>query len=107
MLLASKPTLTLCIPVTVSSVVPSELLSMKERNISGNGTETIRLREIAERRIITKGLKGAAAWLMAKVGVFPIDVQIEQRDDVYEMVVRVTYRPLPSVPEVVYERQEP
>jgi hypothetical protein len=28
-------------------------------------------------------------------------------DDVYEMHVKVTYRPLPPVPEVVYERQEP
>ena len=67
----------------------------------------ITFRELAERRIITKGLNGAAAWLRAKVGFFPIDVQIQQRDDVYEMVVQVTYRPLPPVPEVVYERQEP
>ena len=67
----------------------------------------IRLRELAERRIITKGLNGAAALLRAKVGVFPIEVQIEQRGDIYEMIVRVTYRPLPPVPEVVYERSEP
>ena len=45
----------------------------------------------------------AAAWLRAKVGVFPIDIQFEQRGEVYEMIVRVTYRPLPSVPEIVYE----
>jgi hypothetical protein len=98
---------TVCIPVAVSSIVPSELLSRKERNVSRNGKDTIRLREVAERRIIVKGLKGAAAWLMAKVGVFPIDVQIEQRGDIYEMVVKVTYQPLPPVPEIVYERQEP
>jgi hypothetical protein len=67
---------------------------------------TITFRELAERRIITRGLNGAAAWLRAKVGVFPIDVQMEQHGDVYEMVVRVTYRPLPPMPEVVYERQE-
>jgi hypothetical protein len=54
--------------------------------------KTIQFRELAERRIITKGLNGAAAWLRAKVGVFPIDIQFEQRGDVYEMVVKVTYR---------------
>ena len=45
--------------------------------------------------------------MRAKVGIFPIDIEIEQRGDVYKMVVRVTYRPLPPMPEVVYERQEP
>jgi hypothetical protein len=45
--------------------------------------------------------------MRAKVGAFPIDIQFKQGDDVYEMIVRVTYRPLPPVPEVVYERQEP
>jgi hypothetical protein len=49
----------------------------------------------------------AAAWLRAKVGLFLIEVQMQQQGDVYEMVVRVTYRPLPPMPEVVYERQEP
>ena len=93
--------------MAVSSVVPSELLSRTEREISGNANETVKLRELAERRIITKGLKGAAAWLMAKVGVFPVDVEIKERGDVYQMVVTIRYRPLPSVPEVVYERQEP
>ena len=88
-------------------MVPSELLSRKEREIPGNAKETLRFRELAERRIIVKGLNGAAAWLRAKVGVFPIDVTIEQSGDVYEMVVKVTYRPLPPVPEIVYERQEP
>jgi hypothetical protein len=67
----------------------------------------VTVRELAERRIITKGLNGAVAWLRAKVGMFPIDIQLQQVNDVYEMVVKVTYRPLPPVPEVVYERQEP
>jgi hypothetical protein len=44
--------------------------------------------------------------LRAKVGVFPIEIQIEQRGDIYEMVVQVTYRPLPPMPEIVYERKE-
>ena len=94
-------------PKNESSVVPSELLSRKEREVPRSGKKTIEFRELAERRIITKGLNGAAAWLRAKVGVFPIDIQFEQSGDVYEMVVKVTYRPLPPVPEVVYERLEP
>ena len=94
-------------PKNELSVVPSDLLSRKDREIPRNAKNTIQFRELAERRIITKGLNGAAAWLRAKVGVFPIDIQIEQRGNVYEMVVRVTYRPLPPLPEVVYERQEP
>jgi hypothetical protein len=93
--------------MTVPSTVPSELLSRERRVISENNKTTITLRELAERRIITKGLNGAAAWLRAKVGVFPIDVQIKQRDDVYEMIVKVTYRPLPPIPEILYERQDP
>lgn len=95
-----------CIPMAVPSVVSSELLSRREREVPGNIKGKITFRELAERRIITKGLNGAAAWLRAKVGVFPIDIEIQQSGDVYEMVVRVTYRPLPPVPEVVYERQE-
>jgi len=95
------------VPKNEPSVVPSDLLSRKDREIPRNAKNTIQFRELAERRIITKGLNGAAAWLRAKVGLFPIDIQIEQRGDVYEMVVRVTYRPLPPLPEVVYERQEP
>jgi hypothetical protein len=93
--------------MTVQGTVPSELLSTQDREASGNNKKKITFRELAERRIITKGLNGAAAWLRAKVGVFPIDVQIEQRVDIYEMIVKVTYRPLPPLPEVVYERQEP
>ena len=69
--------------------------------------EKITFRELAERRIITKGLNGAAAWLRAKVGMFPIDIQFQQSDNIYEMTVKVTYRPLPPMPEIVYERQEP
>jgi len=94
-------------PSDVPSVVPSELLSRKERELPRSGKKTIEFRELAERRIITKGLNGAAAWLRAKVGLFPIDIEIEQRGNVYEMRVRVTYRPLPPMPEIVYERQEP
>jgi len=94
------------VPKNELSVVPSELLSRKERELPRSGKKTIEFRELAERRIITKGLNGAAAWLRAKVGVFPIDIQFEQSGDVYEMVVRVTYRPLPPVPEVVYERHD-
>jgi hypothetical protein len=94
-------------PSDVPSVVPSDLLSRKEREMPPNAKKTIQFRELAERRIITKGLNGAAAWLRAKVGVFPIDIQIEQRGDLYEMIVRVTYQPLPPVPEIVYERREP
>lgn len=93
--------------MTIPSAVPSDLLSKQEREVPENTKEEITFRELAERRIITKGLNGAAAWLRAKVGLFPIDVQIEQRDDVYEIVVKVTHRPLPLVPEVVYERHEP
>lgn len=52
-------------------------------------------------------LSGAAAWLRAKVGLFPIDIQFEQSGDIYEMIVKVTYRPLPPIPEIVYERHEP
>jgi hypothetical protein len=87
--------------------VPSEVLSRKEREIPRNAKKTIEFRELAERRIITKGLNGAAAWLRAKVGVLPVDIQLEQRGDVYEMVVKVTYRPLPPMPEVAYERRDP
>jgi hypothetical protein len=94
-------------PMAVPLAVPSELLSKRERQLPEATGKTITFRELAERRIITKGLNGAAAWLRAKVGVFPIDIQIEQHDDVYEMVVKVTYRPLPPMPEVVYERKEP
>jgi len=85
-------------------VVPSELLSRQEREVPANIKGKIAFRELAERRIITKGLNGAAAWLRAKVGVFPIDIEMQQSGDVYEMVVKVTYRPLPPVPEIVYER---
>jgi hypothetical protein len=94
-------------PMDIPRAIPSDLLSRKERDIHAGTKQTVTFRELAERPIITKGLNGAAAWLRAKVGVFPIDVRIEQRDDVYEMLVRVTYRPLPPMPEVVYERQEP
>jgi hypothetical protein len=94
-------------PMTVPSIVPSDLLSKQERELPESTRPKVTFRELAERRIITKGLNGAAAWLRSKVGVFPINIQIQQVDDVYEMVVKVTYRPLPPVPEVVYERQEP
>ncbi len=93
--------------MTVPRVVPSDLLSRKERELPRTAPEKVTFRELAERRIITKGLNGAAAWLRAKVGVFPIDVQMQQQGDVYQMVVRITYRPLPPMPEIVYERQEP
>ncbi|MGD0177594.1 MAG: hypothetical protein ABSA50_12935 [Candidatus Bathyarchaeia archaeon] len=96
----------LSIPMTVPQVVPSDLLSRKEREAPTDTKQRISFRELAERRIITKGLNGAAAWLRAKVGVFPIDIEMQQCGDVYEMVVKVTYRPLPPMPEVVYERQE-
>ena len=94
-------------PKNESPVVPSELLSRKERELPRSGKKTIEFRELAERRIITKGLNGAAAWLRAKVGIFPIDIEFQQRDDVCEMVVKITYRPLPPLPQVVHERQEP
>jgi len=105
----------LCIPMAAPSafpknepsIIPSELLSRKEREIPRDAKKVIQFRELAERRIITKGLNGAAAWLRAKVGIFPIDIEIGQNGDVYEMVVKVTYRPLPPVPEIVYQRQEP
>jgi hypothetical protein len=93
--------------MTVPPTVPSDLLSRREREVPTAVKQKITFRELAERRIITKGLNGAAAWLRAKVGVFPIDVQMEQRGNVYEMVVRVTYHPLPPMPEIVYDRQEP
>jgi hypothetical protein len=93
--------------MAVPSIVPSDLLSRREREVPANTKGKITFRELAERRIIIKGLNGAAAWLRAKVGVFPIEIEMQQRDDVYEMVVKITYRPLPSVPEVVYERQDP
>jgi hypothetical protein len=93
--------------MTVPQVVPSDLLSRKERQVPAGTKQTISFRELAERRIITKGLNGAAAWLRAKVGLFPIEIQIQQCGDVYEMVVRITYHPLPPMPEIVYERQEP
>ena len=94
-------------PKNEPSIIPSELLSRKEREIPRDAKKVIQFRELAERRIITKGLNGAAAWLRAKVGIFPIDIEIGQNGDVYEMVVKVTYRPLPPVPEIVYQRQEP
>jgi len=97
----------LCIHMVVRSTVPSELLSRQRREIPAETKGTMTFRELAERRIIIKGLNGAAAWLRAKVGVFPIDIEIQQRGDVYQMIVQVTYRPLPPVPEVVYERPEP
>lgn len=93
--------------MTVPSAVPSDLLSRKEREVPMDIRRKIPFRELAERRIITKGLNGAAAWLRAKVGVFPIEIEMQQSHDVYQMVVKVTYRPLPPVPEIVYERQEP
>ena len=93
--------------MTVEGTVPSDIPSNKGRDPSSTTGTKVTLRELAERRIITKGLNGAAAWLRAKVGMFPIDIQFKQVDDVYEMVVKVTYRPMPPVPEVVYERQEP
>jgi hypothetical protein len=93
-------------PMTVPSTVPSDLLSRQERELPETSPKKVTLRELAERRIITKGLNGAAAWLRAKVGVFPMDIQFQQVDDVYEMVVRVTYRPLPPMPEIVYEGQQ-
>jgi hypothetical protein len=95
------------IPMAVPHTVPSDLLSRKERQVPAGIKQTISFRELAERRIITKGLNGAAAWLRAKVGLFPIEIEMQQQGDVYEMLVRVTYRPLPPVPEVVYERPEP
>ncbi|HXZ90340.1 MAG TPA: hypothetical protein VEG61_04695 [Candidatus Dormibacteraeota bacterium] len=52
---------------------------------SENFLKPVTLRELAERRIITKDLNGATPWLRAKVGVFPIDIQFQQRDDVYEL----------------------
>lgn len=93
--------------MTVPSAIPSDLLSRQEREVPPSTKERITFRELAERRIITKGLNGAAAWLRAKVGVFPIEIEMQQCHDVYQMIVKVTYRPLPPVPEVVYERQEP
>jgi len=90
--------------MAVPPIVPSDILSRQERELPETSPQKVTLRELAERRIITKGLNGAAAWLRAKVGVFPIDIQFQQVDDVYEMVVRVTYRPLPPEPEIVYER---
>ena len=93
----------MAIPLTVSSEVPPS----QRGEIPVDTKRKITFRELSERRIITKGLNGAAAWLRSKVGVFPIDIQIRQVEDVYEMIVKVTYRPLPPVPEVVYERQEP
>jgi hypothetical protein len=92
--------------VTVPQAIPSDLLSRKERELPRTDPEKVTLRELAERRIITKGLNGAAAWLRAKVGVFPIEIQMQQQGDVYEMLVKVTYRLLPPMPEIVYERQE-
>jgi hypothetical protein len=89
--------------MTVPPTVPSDLLSRKERELPRTAPNSITLRELAERRIITKGLNGAAAWLRAKVGLFPIEVQMQQQGDIYEMLVKVTYRPLPPVPEIVYE----
>jgi len=92
--------------MTVPLAVPSDILSRQRGEVPVDTKQKITFRELTERRIITKGLNGAAAWLRAKVGVFPIDIQIQQVDDIYEMVVKVTYRPLPPTPEVVYERQE-
>jgi hypothetical protein len=93
--------------MTVPSAVPSDLLSREAREVASDTKGKVTLRELAERRVIVRSLNGAAAWLRAKVGMFPIDIELQQDDDVYEMVVKVTYRPLPPVPEVVYERQDP
>ena len=93
--------------MTVPSAARTDITSKQNSEEPSNTRQKITFRELAERRIITKGLNGAAAWLRAKVGMFPIDIQFQQVDDVYEMVVKVTYRPLPPMPEVVYERHEP
>jgi len=92
--------------MAVPSAVPSDILSRQDRELSENCGKKITFRELAERRIITKGLNGAAAWLRAKVGMFPIDIKLQQVEDVYEMVVKVTCRPLPPMPDVVYEQRE-
>lgn len=94
-------------PMTVPLAVPSDLLSRKKHDVLTDIKQTVTLRELAERRIITKGLNGSAAWLRTKVGVFPIEIELQQSQDVYQMIVKVTYRPSPPVPEVVYERYEP
>jgi hypothetical protein len=44
------------------------------------------LRLASEYEKLAKSL-AAAAWLRAKVGVFTIVIEFQQRDDVYEMVV--------------------
>ncbi len=69
-------------PNNEASVVPSELLSRKERETPRDAKRTIEFKGLAERQIITQGLNGAVAWLRAKVGVFPVDIEIEQRDDI-------------------------
>jgi len=106
-LLACKRIPPECIPVATPSAVSSDSPPSQSGRGPSNSKQKITLRELAERRIITKGLNGAAAWLRAKVGMFPIDIQFQQVEDVYEMTVKVTYRPLPPMPEVVYERLEP
>ncbi len=69
--------------------------------------EQIRIEELALRRLIEKHLNGMINWGRAKLGVFPFDAQIQRYGDVYQVVIKVVYQPLPSNTEVYYKRMEP
>ena len=76
---------------------------VEANTVSSPNRPKISVKELVERRYITKMLLGMMAWGRAKLTGFPFDAQIEQSGDVYRVTVTVKHIPLPIIPEVIHE----
>lgn len=76
------------------------------RALSDNSRPQVTLRELMERRMLVRGLNGMIQWGKSKLDMFPFDAQVSKFNDIYQVVIKVQYVPLPIGPEIVYEKVE-
>jgi hypothetical protein len=73
---------------------------MRSENTQG----TVSFSELVERREIVRLLYGMVNWGRAKLAPWDVTAEVKEIGDTYEAVVRVTWKPLPPMPKVIYDR---
>ena len=71
----------------------------------GLDRKQISLKELCERKEVLKMLKASGNYAAAKLAPWNVSVEMNQYADVYRLVVTVVYKPLPPLPELIYEEK--
>jgi hypothetical protein len=74
-----------------------QLLRMANPN-----AKMISIKELCERRMLLRLMRGCASWAQWKMGMWDVDTQFMEVGDIYQLVIRVRYKPLPETPLIDY-----